>query len=43
MINWIKCKLKGHTLVHAGECPFTGSVYDVCTRCTAMIPRQVAV
>jgi len=36
------CVYKGHNLVSAGECPYTGSTYDLCTRCTVMIPRQVA-
>ena len=39
----IACSLKGHNLVEAGACPFTGSTYDMCTRCTTMIPQQVAV
>ena len=39
----IICKIKGHTLVGAGTCPFTGSTYDLCTRCTSMIPQQVAI
>ena len=43
ILNWIKCKVKGHTLEYAGQCPYTGSVYDVCTRCMMTIPRQVAV
>ena len=39
--NWfnaIKCKFKGHVLIHAGSCPFTGMIYDYCERCSAMIP-----
>lgn len=39
--NWfnvIKCKFKGHALIHAGSCPFTGMRYDYCERCSAMIP-----
>jgi hypothetical protein len=43
MINKIICKVKGHTLVDAGACPYTGSTYQYCERCTAMIPIQVAV
>jgi hypothetical protein len=36
------CAFKGHNLISAGECPFTGSTYDLCTRCQLMIPQQVA-
>jgi len=43
MINKIKCKIKGHVLVQAGTCPFTGSSYEYCERCEIMIPIQVAV
>ena len=43
MINKIICMFKGHTLVDAGTCPYTGSAYQYCERCTAMIPIQVAV
>jgi len=42
MINKIICKVKGHTLVEAGTCPFTGSTYQHCTRCDLMIPIQMA-
>jgi hypothetical protein len=41
-IKSIVCKAKGHDLVVAGSCPFTGSTYDYCERCKAMIPRQIA-
>lgn len=41
-IKTIKCRYKGHTLIHAGTCPYTGSTYDLCTYCESMIPRQVA-
>jgi hypothetical protein len=41
-IKIIVCKVKGHTLVVAGACPFTGSTYDYCERCKAMIPRELA-
>jgi hypothetical protein len=37
------CAFKGHNLVGAGTCPYTGSAYDLCTRCELMIPQQVAV
>jgi len=43
MINKIICKVKGHTLVQAGTCPYTGSTYQYCERCEAMIPIQLAV
>jgi hypothetical protein len=42
MIKSVICKFKGHNLVEAGSCPFTGSTYQYCERCTAMIPIQVA-
>jgi hypothetical protein len=41
-ISIILCKFKGHTLVQAGTCPFTGSTYEYCERCSAMIPIQKA-
>jgi hypothetical protein len=43
MINKIICRIKGHNLVEAGACPYTGSTYQYCERCTAMIPIKVAV
>lgn len=43
MINKIVCKIKGHYLIDAGSCPFTGTAYQYCERCKAMIPVQVAV
>ena len=43
IVKMIKCKFKGHQLVAAGSCPFTGSTYEYCERCGAMIPLQVAV
>jgi hypothetical protein len=42
-ISIIKCKFKGHTLIAAGSCPFTGSSYEYCERCGVMIPIQKAV
>ena len=42
MFNRLKCRYKGHILKEAGTCPYTGSTYDYCKRCTAMIPRQIA-
>lgn len=38
----IVCKFKSHQLVRAGSCPYTGSTYEYCERCHAMIPIQVA-
>jgi hypothetical protein len=43
MIKTIVCKIKGHVLQMAGTCPFTGSTYQYCERCSAMIPVQEAV
>jgi len=43
MLNFLKCRYKGHILKEAGTCPYTGSTYDFCERCESMIPRQVAV
>jgi len=37
------CIFKGHNFISAGTCPFTGSTYDLCKRCTLIIPQQVAV
>ena len=42
MINKIICRVKGHTLIEAGTCPYTGSTYNLCTRCLIMIPIQLA-
>ena len=27
------CKIKGHKLIDAGSCPFTGLTYKACTHC----------
>ena len=43
ILNIIKCKIKGHIFITAGSCPFTGSTYEYCERCGAMILLQVAV
>ena len=32
----IVCKFKGHILVDAGTCPFTGNTYVGCTRCNSL-------
>jgi RNA polymerase-binding transcription factor DksA len=43
ILGRIICRIKGHKeLITAGSCPFTGSTYDYCERCGAMIPREVA-
>lgn len=36
----IVCMVKGHNLVFAGSCPFTGLNYDYCHRCNKMNPRE---
>lgn len=38
----IKCYFKGHNLIEAGSCPYTGSTYDYCGSCESMIPRDLA-
>jgi hypothetical protein len=37
-IKFIYCKIVGHSLQYAGECPFTGVRYDYCDRCHFMLP-----
>jgi hypothetical protein len=39
----IVCAFRSHVLVMAGSCPFTGSIYQYCERCHAMIPTQEVV
>lgn len=41
--NRIKCYFKGHYLIEAGACPYTGSTYDYCKKCEMMLPRELAV
>jgi len=41
-IKSIVCMIKDHVLIEAGTCPFTGSTYQYCERCSAMIPIQKA-
>ena len=36
----IKCKIFGHFLVFAGNCPFTGLSYNYCQRCKLMLPEK---
>ena len=38
IIKRIVCKIKGHTIVDAGSCPFTGKTYEACTRCNLIRP-----
>jgi len=40
MIKQLFCKIKGHYLVLAGSCPFTGRTYNFCERCTKMIEAK---
>lgn len=40
IIKKIICKMKGHTLVEAGSCPFTGMSYDACTRCNSLLTKN---
>lgn len=37
IINFIRCKIKGHSLKSAGSCPFTGKDYNVCDICLKLI------
>jgi hypothetical protein len=41
-IKSVVCKIKGHALKFAGQCPFTGSSYEYCERCEAMITLDEA-
>ncbi len=41
-IKTIICKTRGHNLVSAGQCPFTGIRYDYCERCEYMLPLDEA-
>lgn len=40
IIGLVVCTFKDHVLTYAGSCPFTGSTYEYCERCKAMIPTQ---
>jgi hypothetical protein len=40
LIKSIICRFKEHILIAAGSCPYTGRTYQLCTRCTAMIPME---
>lgn len=37
--RFIYCKIKGHSLSLAGNCPFTKITYDYCKRCNILIPQ----
>lgn len=37
-VNYIKCKIKGHSLQDAGSCPFTGLTYKSCSVCKNLFP-----
>ena len=36
IVKKIICKIKGHSNIRAGSCPFTGKTYDVCSRCQVL-------
>ena len=36
IIQKLICKFKGHVLVDAGACQFTGNTYVACTRCNTL-------
>ena len=38
-IVYIKCKIKGHSFIDAGSCPFTGKSYNLCIRCGVNISK----
>lgn len=42
IINFIACKIRGHSLKSAGSCPFTGKEYDVCDRCLKVLEASHA-
>ncbi len=42
MFSRLICLFKSHDFIPAGKCPFTGSTYDYCRRCKAMVPRELA-
>lgn len=35
------CKIKGHDLIPAGSCPFTGTTYMYCKSCSNLVPMEV--
>lgn len=40
LFKLIYCKIMGHSLKHAGSCPFTGKDYDVCSVCLNLIETK---
>ena len=36
---YIKCKIKGHLFIDGGSCPYTGKIYNLCTRCGVNISK----
>lgn len=40
MINKIICKIKKHSFVLAGSCPYTGKTYSVCLRCKKLADKN---
>ena len=43
IIKKIICKIKGHTIVDAGSCPFTGLSYSTCNGCMKTIPEKLKI
>ena len=43
IINVFQKYFNGHNLIEAGQCPYTGSIYDYCDKCEIMLPRELAV
>jgi hypothetical protein len=39
MLKYFICKIKSHTFINAGSCPFTGKSYSACTRCGMAIAK----
>jgi hypothetical protein len=39
LIVYVKCKIKGHSFIDAGSCPFTGKDYLACIRCKGTIEK----
>lgn len=40
MFKKLTCKIFGHSLFYAGQCPFTGLRYSHCVNCDMMIPWE---
>lgn len=39
IIKYATCKIKKHSMVDGGSCPFTGKGYNSCVRCGVNIPK----